>query len=207
MGNIALKEKVYQQLRSSILSGDFAPGDLLNRRGLAKEYGTSPAPVHEAMIQLQCEGFLETLPRRGTRVKTASRENVRGHMIVREAFECQAARLICGDVVKNNMDSLKALALETDEGCVSDLERADREVNFHVGLVETAGCEALTREYRKVMQIGLFYRINLIMSIPHIQPVKRHILLLEELAAKSPQEAEDSMREHIWSGKPDAIRY
>lgn len=94
---MTLKEKLYNQLRDSILSGEFAPGDLLNRRGLAEKYGTSPAPVHEAMIQLQCEGFLEALPRRGTRVKTASKEDVRGHLIVREALERQAARMVCGE--------------------------------------------------------------------------------------------------------------
>lgn len=105
------------------------------------------------------------------------------------------------------MDKLQALALKTDEENVTDIQRAEREVDFHVGLVEKTGCEALAREYRRVMQIGLFYRINLIMAMPREKPAKRHCTLLKELAQKSPAQAEDCVREHLWSGKPRSIRY
>ncbi len=203
---MALKEKAYNQIRRSILNGEFVPGEMLNRRGLAEELDMSPAPVHEAMIQLECDGFLEALPRRGTRVKTVSREDVRGHLIVREALECQIGRIICGEPVAEALDALTPLAEATDESEATDVERMEREVNFHVEMAGCADCPTLATEYSRVMQIGLFYRVNLLLNASVRKPVDRHVVLLEDLVEQSPDEAEITMSKHVWAGKPESIR-
>ncbi|MCX7935224.1 MAG: GntR family transcriptional regulator, partial [Planctomycetota bacterium] len=77
-----------------------APGEFLDRRGVAREIGISPAPVLEAMLRLQEEGLLEALPRRGTRVRIITADYLLGQLLVREALECEAARLICGQKVR-----------------------------------------------------------------------------------------------------------
>ena len=202
----SLKERAYEELLSCLLRGEFVPGDLLNRRGMATRLGMSPAPVHEAMIQLERDGFLEALPRLGTRVRTVSRADVYGHLVVREAFECQAARMICGRRVTAAYARLLPLAEALDAPDPSDAHRARGEVSFHVALVELADCPTLLREYRRIMQIGLFYRINLLMNMPSRLPVNRHRTLLEMLVRRSPTEADACVREHIWSGKPDMVR-
>lgn len=166
----------------------------------------SPAPVHEAMIELECAGLVEALPRLGTRVRHARVEDLRGHLIVREALECQAARLICGDPVGNRLETLRPLAHAADCGELPYSERARHEVEFHIALVELADCPALLREYRRVMQIGLFYRINLLMPMQAGEPVNTHALLLEELADSTPNAAADAVRRHVWSGKSDALK-
>ena len=202
----SLKQRAYADILERILSGQFVPGALLNRRGVAQQLQMSSAPVHEAMIQLESDGFLEALPRQGTRVRSACREDVRGHLVVREALECQAARLICGERVRRNLSSLKPLALAADSTDQADAQRAVHEVAFHVALVELAECPALLREYRRVMQIGLFYRINMLMAMPPGEPVNRHLALLEELCADSPESAESGVRRHVWSGKPNSLK-
>jgi DNA-binding GntR family transcriptional regulator len=205
-GQGSLKQRAYEDILERILCGHYAPGDLLNRRGVAQELKMSSAPVHEAMIRLERDGFLEALSRQGTRVRSACREDVRGHLIVREALECQAARLICGERVRQALPDLKPLAAAADSAAQSDSERARQEVSFHVALVELAKCPALLREYSRVMQIGLFYRINLLMSMPATEPANRHLSLLKELCGDSPEKAEACMRRHIWAGKPDFLK-
>ena len=203
---MTLKEQAYNQILGDILTGELVPGDLLNRRGVAQRLGMSSAPVHEAMIHLERDGFLEALPRLGTRVRTASREDVRGHLVVREALECQAARLACGKRVRLHLPRLQLLAQAADATGSVDLVRAQAEVSFHVAIVELADCPALLREYRRVMQIGLFYRINLLMTMPSREPANRHLALLEELSDSSPESAETCVRRHIWAGKPDSLK-
>lgn len=203
---MTLKEQAYSQILGDILTGELVPGDLLNRRGVAQRLGMSSAPVHEAMIHLERDGFLEALPRLGTRVRTASREDVRGHLVVREALECQAARLACGERIRQHRPALRPLALAADATGSEDLARAQAEVAFHVAIVELADCPALLREYRRVMQIGLFYRINLLMTMPSREPANRHLALLEELCDSSPESAETCVRRHIWAGKPDFLK-
>lgn len=204
--SLPLKQRAYDDILDGILRGRFAPGELLNRRGVAQQLGVSAAPVHEAMIQLERDGFLEALPRQGTRVRSACREDVRGHLIVREALECQAARLICGERIRLALPRLKPLAAAADSVAQSDADRARQEVAFHVALVELADCPALLHEYRRVMQIGLFYRINLVMNMPLREPAHRHLALLKDLCADSPMAADKASRRHVWSGKPDSLK-
>ena len=201
-----MKRQAYDDLLAKLLGGKLAPGELLNRRGMAAEMKMSPAPVHEAMLQLERDGFLEALPRQGTRVRTASREDVRGYLVVREALERQAARMICGEPVRRRLGELKMLARAADAAGKPDEQRARAEVAFHVALVELADCPALTREYRRVMRIGLFYRINLLMTMPSRAPSDRHLAFLKELAAATPARAERCVRRHVWSGKPDVLK-
>jgi DNA-binding GntR family transcriptional regulator len=201
-----MKQRAYTDILERILDGRYLPGHLLNRRGVAQELRMSAAPVHEAMIELECAGLVEALPRLGTRVRHAGVEDLRGHLIVREALECQAARMICGKPVRSHVGTLKSLARKADSSKLHYSDRARHEVEFHIALVELANCPALLREYRRVMQIGLFYRINLLMVTPPGQPLNSHATLLAELCTNSPEAAEESVRRHIWSGKPDALK-
>src|SRR5262249_62269850 len=68
-------------------------GRFFPRRKVAAELGMSFLPVSEALLRLEFEGLLESRPRAGTRVRIPSREDVRGHYVVREALEVQAAML------------------------------------------------------------------------------------------------------------------
>ena len=201
-----MKQRAYTDILNRILDGRYSPGHLLNRRGVAQELSMSSAPVHEAMIELECAGFVEALPRLGTRVRHARVEDLRGHLIVREALECQAARMICGEPVISRLKTLRPLAHAADSVERPYSERARHEVEFHIALVELANSSALLREYRRVMQIGLFYRINLLMPVQSSELINTHVSLLQELGANTANAAAEAVRRHIWSGKPDALK-
>ncbi|MBF0244932.1 MAG: GntR family transcriptional regulator [Planctomycetes bacterium] len=87
----------YDHILEEILSDRLVPGDLLIRREVAKRLGLSISPVGEAMLQLELEGILETVPRKGTRVRQPSQQEVWGLLMTRIAIECQVARMVCGE--------------------------------------------------------------------------------------------------------------
>ena len=89
----SLAAEAYAFVRHRILRGELSMGQVISRRKVAAELGMSFLPVSEALLRLEFEGLLESRPRAGTRVRIPSREDVRGHYIVREALEAQAARL------------------------------------------------------------------------------------------------------------------
>jgi DNA-binding GntR family transcriptional regulator len=200
-----LKQQAYDEILRRIMSGLYVPGDLLNRRGMAGELNMSMAPVHEAMLQLQHDGLLEVFRRQGTRVRTVSRESVRGNLIVREALECQAARMICGSRHADRLEALKPKARTIDSLSVGDEKRPEIEVAFHVDLVGCADCPALSEEYERIMRIGLFYHINLLMGGTCREPENWHLSLLEGLSGDTPEEAPERMRRHIWLNKPVSL--
>ena len=68
--------KVYKYLRDKIVVGEISVNQRIVEATIAKEVGTSRTPVREALHNLQQEGFLESVPRVGYRVKPISREEV-----------------------------------------------------------------------------------------------------------------------------------
>src|SRR3989441_9785627 len=89
----SLAAEAYGIVRQRILRGELGLGQVISRRKLAAELGMSFLPVSEALLRLEFEGLLESRPRAGTRVRIPSRDDVRGHYIVREALEGPAAML------------------------------------------------------------------------------------------------------------------
>src|ERR1700688_3973700 len=91
--SLSLAAEAYVYIRKRILRGEIAIGQVISRRKIAVDLGMSFLPVSEAFLRLEFEGLLESRPRAGTRVRIPSREDVRGHYVVREGLEVQAARL------------------------------------------------------------------------------------------------------------------
>src|SRR5215813_12808108 len=90
---VSLAAEAYVVLRDRILRGELPIGKVISRRKLATELGMSLLPVSEAFMRLEFEGLLESRPRAGTRVRIPTEDDVRGHYVVREALEAEAARL------------------------------------------------------------------------------------------------------------------
>src|SRR5918995_2115523 len=106
----SLAAEAYGYVRERILRGQLPMGQVISRRKLAAELGMSFLPVSEALLRLEFEGLLESRPRAGTRIRIPSREDVKGHYVVREALEVQAARLFATVATSGERAELKKLA-------------------------------------------------------------------------------------------------
>jgi DNA-binding GntR family transcriptional regulator len=193
----SLAEKAYQKLLDRLLTKKLVPGMLINRRTIASELGMSVAPVLEAIIQLQAEGFLETIPRKGTLVRAVHLSNFRGQLLLREALECEAARFYCGTPVTQEIDELNKLAVAADisqKYTLVDLWKA--EYAFHTALVKLANCEPLTEAYFKVMQRKIFSSAHLFLGGEAFGG-GNHVALVKALQVKDPDRAERLVRQHL----------
>jgi hypothetical protein len=63
VGRETLNDRVYRELKKSIMSGAFKPGSELKLRSVAEALGTSLMPVRDAMRRLVAERALEMRPR------------------------------------------------------------------------------------------------------------------------------------------------
>ena len=91
------KDKAYTALRHVIVSSDIyrSRTDIrLDERQLAQDFGISRTPVREAMAQLEREGFVRTVPRRGIYVVRKTKQEVIEMITAWAALESMAARLI-----------------------------------------------------------------------------------------------------------------
>ncbi|MEO7649170.1 MAG: GntR family transcriptional regulator, partial [Bryobacteraceae bacterium] len=110
----SLSETAYTYVRERILSGGYPLGFPLSRRKVAEELGVSLVPVAEALNRLEAEGLVESQPRAGTRVRIPSVQEIRGHYLVREALESQAARLFAQMAGQPEKQELRRLAAQLD---------------------------------------------------------------------------------------------
>ena len=82
-----LREKVYDQLRSDMISCRLAPGTDIRENELALRFGVSKSPVRDALMRLEREGLVITLPRQGYRVAPVSVADVQDMFHLRDALE------------------------------------------------------------------------------------------------------------------------
>jgi gluconate 2-dehydrogenase gamma chain len=109
-----LANAAYSIVRRRLMRGQLSLGQAVSRRKLAAELGMSFLPVSEALLRLEVEGLLESRPRAGTRVRIPSPDDVRGHYVVRESLETQAARLFSEKASTAERVSLQQLGARVD---------------------------------------------------------------------------------------------
>lgn len=195
----ALSAKVYDVLLSKLLGGELRPGDMINRRQVAEECHVSVAPVTEAMIQLEQEGFLKTMDRKGTIVRYFTREDIQGHLILKEAIECAAALRYTGEDIRRHFDSLNSMAKELDENtALTGMPRWKLDLELHQALVALAGYDELVNAYVRTAVPNLFCRINQLVVDGTRQS---HVQLLQDLMDDDRERAVEKLRQHLWSGK------
>jgi DNA-binding GntR family transcriptional regulator len=157
-------------------------------------------PVSEALLRLEFEGFLESRPRAGTRVRIPSREDVRGHYLVREALEVQAARLFAVIATAEDRLEIQKLAARVDALAGSEpLLYLPAHERLHRRIADATRCPALTIAIEKTHALASsWYCIG--RSVANPLQGRRHEPVIDVLVSGRPDEAGEAMREHVNSG-------
>src|SRR5205085_391715 len=104
------KHKAYAALKDVIVSMDVyrSRSDIrLDERRLAHDFGISRTPVREAIAQLEREGFVRSVPRRGIYVVRKTKREVIEMITAWAALESMAARLITATASDEDIASLR----------------------------------------------------------------------------------------------------
>jgi len=108
----SFKNKAYAALKDVIVSMDVyrSRSDIrLDERRLALEFGISRTPVREAMAQLERDGIVRSVPRRGIYVVRKTRREVIEMITAWAALESMAARLITQSASGEEIASLRRM--------------------------------------------------------------------------------------------------
>jgi DNA-binding GntR family transcriptional regulator len=115
-----LREQIKEILLERILRGELEPGERLVETRLARELGTSQAPVREALRDLQLLRLVESEPFRGARVRAVDDAALLPAFPVRAALEelaaREAARRADGDVapLEREVEAMRRAAARGD---------------------------------------------------------------------------------------------
>jgi len=141
---LPLRHQIKEAIIERIVAGKLRSGDRLVEMKIAAEFGTSQAPVREALRELEAIGFLSATPHRGAFVRDFWRQGLKEFYAVRGALEESATRQAMpmqeADLQKleNELEAMHAAAMAQNLDGI-----AKHSVAFHEIIVKAAHNELL----------------------------------------------------------------
>ena len=196
----SMAEQIATTLRRAIADGKLNPGTHLPEVQIAREMGTSRAPLREALIQLEREGLVVRQPNRGTFVADLTEELVREVASLRGVLEGFAASLAVKRLTREDFERLEAILKEMLAAARHrDFPRmSEWDYQFHEYIMRASGHRLLHDTWA-----GMDGKIRVYLSATNLMyadmkaVVQGHLPILEALRRRDPQRAGRVMGEHM----------
>ena len=198
----SLVELTLTRLRHEILSGALAPGERLVEEQLTQRFGTSRAPLREALRQLAQQGLIEHLPRRGVRVAELSAADSDELFALRNVLERYAVETAFAQPGAASLTGVAAAWQLMAEAARSGDTFAENNAHqrFHVEVVALAGQRHLLMAFEPViLKLQLLMATNLRLETEQrdaAEGVVRHRRLLDDLATGDLATAVNALASH-----------
>ncbi len=210
-----LAEQVKDRLLQDILSGRYPPDSRIVETRVARELGTSQAPVREALRGLEALGVVEILPFRGARVRRPSIAELLEAYEVRAELESLGARLGVPSMTSADLLDLETLA-DRMQQAASGGDRhavAVSDAAFHARILALSGNDTLMRVWQSLEPFSRTY-ITLVSPGADAQwSADLHPAILRALRTRDVEAVEAALRhhfalasEHLASGWPEAVQ-
>lgn len=115
-----LRETVLASLRTAIITGALAEGELVSAPALGEQMGVSATPVREAMMDLSREGLVETVRNRGFRVTTMTEKDLDDLAAIRLLLEPPVMHAVAANITEEAFDELTGIAEECTRGAAEE---------------------------------------------------------------------------------------
>lgn len=199
---VALRDRIKDQICDAILHGMFGPGSRVGEAAIAEQFGVSRAPVREALVALEREGIVRSLPRRGYFVVDFTDRDIDEIYSLRRLLEVEALRRATPRFDAAAVAELQRLV---DQLGAAMREKADMgviialDLGFHDIICRMAQHQRLYDAWNSMrlqtwLLIGLTSRIQF--DSPD-QPHDIHQIILDAIKADDAAGAAASMTEHL----------
>lgn len=203
---VSAEAEAFDYVLGKIRRGELRPGMRLKSEEIASEIGMSRMPVREAFGRLYQLGVLTLRPNRGAVVTEFSSDQFLELFEIRSVLEGLAMRRAAGLVTGRDISEL--------EDMLDRMARSETEVEpwllrhgeFHAQIARLSGARRLAKEIEKLhLLLEVYMRLWLLHANKAIDAIADHRALLDALAARNPERAEQAMREHVLSTAPALI--
>ncbi|SDP41984.1 DNA-binding transcriptional regulator, GntR family [Streptomyces sp. cf386] len=143
----SVRGQILDALRTALVTGELAPGEVYSAPALGERFGVSATPVREAMQQLALEGAVEVVPNRGFRVVERGARELAELAEVRALIEVPVMLRLARSVPAERWAELRPLAEATVRaaatGCRATYAESDR--TFHRAVLALCGNDQLVQ--------------------------------------------------------------
>src|SRR6478736_2006377 len=198
----SFKHKAYAALKNAIVAMDIYRNrdDIrLDERKLAQDFGISRTPVREAMAQLESEGFVRSVPRRGIYVVRKTRREVIEMITAWAALESMAARLITENASAEEVAALRSMFTKFENGRLHAKldEYSEVNIEFHQTIIRMSRNSVLISLAENLFAHMRMIRRKTIGEQDRAdRSIRDHLTIIEALEARDTKRAEDLVRNH-----------
>ena len=209
----SLREQVYDYLRRAINRGELDTGSFLDLKRIGDNLGISRTPLRDALIQLELEGFVTILPRRGVMVKELLLEDIRHVYEMIGALEGAVVVAMADRIGEPEIRRMRSLNREM----VAAIEAGDfdtfysRNLGFHGVFLGLSDNASLVRTVENLKhRLYDFPRREGFVAEWESRSTHEHDALVDHLEKGDARAAADYLRDVHWSfevQRPFILRY
>ena len=197
------REEIRNAIREAIFSGELNPGDRIIETYWAKELGVSQGPVREAIRDLEAMGLVETVPFKGSRVRTLTEKDVRDNYSVRICLESKSIRDAITQLDDEQMaeltERLRSILHEMDD-CANrgDLRQfTDCDTAFHRAIIDATGNQVLRKLWEQC-NMRNWFRFSALTDATSLRQLQSgHQQILEAICARDVKTATSMLEDHL----------
>jgi DNA-binding GntR family transcriptional regulator len=208
---VSFKQKAYTALKNAIVSMDIYRNRdeiRLDERKLAQDFGISRTPVREAMAQLESEGFVRSVPRRGIYVVRKTKQEVIEMITAWAALEGMAARLMTQIATDEDISGLRNMFATFENGHLRAHldEYSDVNIEFHQTIIRLSHNAVLLELAENLFtHMRMIRRTTIGEQDRADRSIRDHMNIIEAIEARATDRAEQLVREHAF-GLADHVR-
>jgi GntR family transcriptional repressor for pyruvate dehydrogenase complex len=223
-----VSSQIAEQIRSSILAGEFTPGDKLPpERELAEMFVVSRPSVREALNLLASSGLVESYQGGGTVVKSLVElsagnplsELIKGEQAraldvieVRKSMEAWTAYYAAQRALPDDLRKLEGIVAEMEHNLEGMKPSQDLDANFHVIIAQATHNVVWLHlmssifDAMKEFQRGV-WRVVYQTEEDHRLLFRHHRDVFEAIRDRDPERARDTMLTHLTFAEQRSNRY
>lgn len=190
------KNRIYKDLRRSIIMGHRKSGSRLIVKDIARDYETSITPVRDALQRLSHDGLVTIKPRSGYYVTALTLKQLRDLLDMRRILEMAAIEKAVLRITSEQLDELRNIhAGYTGDDDLSYERYTEENRKFHHLIAVASGNMMLADEVKK-----LHDRLARFMVVHRIgeRQIRMHNRIIEALEEHDIEKACQAMEEEVY---------
>ncbi len=209
----SLVDIVTERLEAAIISGDLAPGTKIREQVLARALGVSRGPLREAIRRLEGRKLVHRTPHIGVHIAELSAKDLTDLLVVREALEGIACRMVAENMTDEEIKALDSLLTDhsqhkTFQAGAGYYQEAE-DFDFHFRIVKASrNTRLISMLCEDLYHLLRVYRYKASTRTGRAaQSLHEHRQIVAALAQHDPDLAEMRMREHIRNARKHAENF
>lgn len=182
------------------MTGGLQPGEKIVETAYAEEFGTSRAPVREALYLLTTEGLVERIPRKGAVVKGYSEFEIQNLLEIRMMLESLAMKRVASNgadttLVKKMEDLIPLMKQAKQDHDREEYAQLNR--RYHHIMIEMSRSEIIHNMYGRLgLPLLSLQRMSFIEEKNIEKSILEHELMVKHIKENSIEEAHAILQRH-----------